>query len=178
MKIALYFGSFNPLHTGHIAICRYLLQCGKFDQVRLIVSPGNPLKTLSPLNITQERLNNIKESIKKHNLDQLVVSDIELRMEPPLYTINTLEKLNRDEPGNRFVMIIGADNLSIIERWYQWEKIVENYEIWVYPRENYDAQALCRKYDAHLIDAPLVNISSTEIRNAEKEGQNMDGYKA
>ena len=178
MNIALYFGSFNPFHTGHLAICKYLLQCGEFDQVRLILSPGNPLKEVSLLDTAQERFNRVKDGLKRSRLDVIVVSDIEMLMEPPLYTIHTLEKLSMEEPDNKFTFIIGADNLSIIERWYRWEDILSGYEIWVYPRTGYDAAALCRKYGARLIDAPLVDISSTEIREAESAGKNMDEYKA
>ena len=177
MKVALYFGSFNPLHRGHLAICKYLLECNEFDQVRIILSPGNPLKDSSLLVSARARFNHINESMERLGLDKIVVSDIEMKMVPPLYTIHTLEKLSANEPENSFVMIIGADNLSIIERWYEWEKIVGSYEIWVYPRYGYDAEALCRKYGAHLIDAPLVDISSTEIREAERAGRNMNKYR-
>jgi nicotinate (nicotinamide) nucleotide adenylyltransferase len=177
MNIALYFGSFNPFHTGHLAICRYLLQCGEFDKVRLVVSPGNPLKDSSLLNTAQERFDRVKAGLKRAELDGIEVSDVEMRMEPPLYTINTLEKFSREEPENKFTFIIGADNLSIIERWYRWEDILSSYRVWVYPRTGYDAAALCRKYGADLIEAPLIDISSTEIRKAESIGKNMDGYK-
>ena len=177
MKIALYFGSFNPFHTGHLAICKYLLQCGQFDQVRLVVSPGNPMKDSSLPDTAVERLNSVREGLKKEGLDAIVVSDIEMAMEPPLYTINTLEKLSKEEPDNNFIFIIGADNISIIEKWYRWGDILNRYEVWVYPRTGYDAVALCHKYGVRLIDAPLVDISSTEIREAENEGQNMDNYK-
>ena len=177
MKVALYFGSFNPFHTGHLAICKYLSQCGEFDQVRLIVSPGNPMKESSLFDTAAERLEKAAVAIGGHGLDNVVVSDIEMMMTPPLYTINTLERLSLEEPDNRFVLIIGADNLSIIERWYRWTDITTGYEIWTYPRSGYDADALCRKYGARLIDAPLIDISSTEIREAEDRGVNMDRYK-
>ncbi len=165
MKTALYFGSFNPMHLGHITICRYLLEKTEIDQLRLVVSPGNPLKSAENFKNAQQRLicaqNIIKEEFPNYNI---VVSDIEFQLAPPLYTINTIRYLKESEPGNQFILVIGSDNLAIIEKWHKWQELLSETEIWVYPRKGSDARELCNKYCCRLLDAPLIDISSTEIR--------------
>lgn len=165
MKTALYFGSFNPMHLGHITICRYLLEKTEIDQLRLVVSPGNPLKSAENFKNAQQRLicaqNIIKEEFPNYNI---VVSDIEFHLVPPLYTINTIRYLKESEPGNQFILVIGSDNLAIIEKWHKWQELLSETEIWVYPRKGSDARELCNKYGCRMLDAPLIDISSTEIR--------------
>ena len=165
MKTALYFGSFNPMHLGHITICRYLLEKTEIDQLRLVVSPGNPLKSAENFKNARQRLiwaqNIIKEEFPNYNI---VVSDIEFQLVPPLYTINTIRYLKESEPGNQFILVIGSDNLAIIEKWHKWQELLSETEIWVYPRKGSDARELCNKYGCRLLDAPLIDISSTEIR--------------
>ena len=98
-------------------------------------------------------------------------------MTPPLYTINTLRKFRDLEPSEEFVLIIGADNMSIIEKWHDWQDLLSEFEVWVYPRTGYDAIELCKKYGAHFIDAPLIDISSTEIRENESKGVDMSKFR-
>ncbi|MDD2584116.1 MAG: nicotinate (nicotinamide) nucleotide adenylyltransferase [Bacteroidales bacterium] len=179
MDVALYFGSFNPLHIGHISICKYLLKATNIDELRLIVSPLNPLKNKSSAINSKERLQNVKEAVKKATLgNRVVVSNIEYKMTPPLYTINTLNKLRQEEPNNNFILIIGADNLEIIEKWHKWEEILKEFPVWVYPRSGFNAEKLCKKYRCKLLTAPLIEISSTQIREAEKAGVDMSNLKA
>lgn len=179
MNIALYFGSFNPLHIGHISICKYLLKSSKIDQLRLIVSPLNPLKNKESAINSKERLEYVKEVVNKLNLgEKLLVSDIEFKMSPPLYTINTLNKLRQEEPNINFILIIGADNLEIIEKWHKWQDILKEFPVWVYPRNGFNAAKLCAKYKCKLLKAPLIKISSTQIREAEKIGIDMSDYRA
>jgi nicotinate-nucleotide adenylyltransferase len=190
MKTGLYFGSFNPLHTGHLAIFRYLLENSDLERVVLVVSPQNPLKENWEEDKRESRLKNITESIerlkslspeegglKKEDARRLSVSNIEFYMTPPLYTINTLRKLRDIEPNEKFVLIIGADNMSIIEKWHEWQKLLSEFEVWVYPRTGHDAKELCKKYGAHFIDAPLIDISSTEIRENESMGVDMSKFR-
>ncbi|MEA4867465.1 Nicotinate-nucleotide adenylyltransferase [bioreactor metagenome] len=179
MNVALYFGSFDPLHIGHISICRYLLKTTGIDQLRLVVSPKNPLKDGSRVSDPQKRLENVRSAVKRARLGRRVtVSDVEFNMPPPLFTLNTLRKLHTEEPGIRFILIIGADNLAIIEKWHKWKELLQDYTVWVYPRHGYDADALCLKYGCQVLRAPMIEISSTQIREAEQRGVDMSGFKA
>ena len=165
MKTALYFGSFNPMHLGHITICRYLLNNSGIDRLRLIVSPGNPLKNPENFKNAKQRLFNAEKIIKEQfPNDNIVVSDIEFHIEPPLYTINTIRKIKENEPDKQFVLVIGSDNLAIIEKWHKWQELLSETEIWVYPRKGSDGAELCKKYGCRYLNAPLIDISSTEIR--------------
>ena len=115
--------------------------------------------------------------LSESDSDRLSVSDIEFSMTPPLYTINTMRKFRELNPEVEFVLIIGADNLSIIEKWHDWQRLLDEFKVWVYPRSGIDAGALSKKYGTHLIDAPLIDISSTEIRENESIGIDMSGFK-
>lgn len=178
MNVALYFGSFNPLHIGHLSICRYLLKKTNIDELRLVVSPRNPLKSKGNIDNANKRLQCVKEAVKKANLgNRVFVSSIEYEMELPLYTINTLNKLRYQEPNNRFILIIGADNLAIIEKWHKWEELLQDFPVWVYPRSGYNTEELCEKYRCKMLQAPIIEISSTQIREAEQAGVDMSNYK-
>ncbi len=178
MNVGLYFGSFNPLHIGHISICRFLMKRPDIDQLRLIVSPRNPLKGLENISNAQQRFEYVKSAIKRARLGRKVsISDIEFKMTPPLYTINTLRKMRIEEPGNRFILIIGADNLAIIEQWHKWDEMLQEFPVWVYPRSGFDTEKLCNKYGCHVLNAPLIEISSTKIREAEKHGLDMSEFR-
>ncbi len=185
MRVALYFGSFNPMHTGHLAICRYITGREDIDELRLVVSPANPLKDRLNEKNGNQRLDHVKEFAAKNDCQvrqngsrcRITVSDIEFHLPKPLYTINTLRIISTREPDNTFILIIGADNLSIIEKWHKWEELLKEYEIWVYPRKGYDLMSLCNKYNVKPIDAPMIDISSTQIREEELSGHDMSSYK-
>ncbi|EKD30674.1 MAG: hypothetical protein ACD_77C00492G0004 [uncultured bacterium] len=190
MKTGLFFGSFNPVHKGHFAIFKYLLEKSDLDNVVLVVSPQNPLKAKWEEKSIAHRMKLVTESVarlksksrengglSKSDTDRLFVSDIEFSMTPPLYTINTMRKFRELEPDVEFVLIIGADNLSIIEKWHDWQRLLKEFEVWVYPRSGIDSRALSKKYGTHLIDASLIDISSTEIRENESKGIDMSGFK-
>lgn len=173
MTSALYFGSFNPLHYGHLSIAEYLLDHQMVDQVRLILSPENPLKDPNSLANAYVRLDIIKLAIEK--MEKIVVSTVEFHLPRPLYTINTLRYLRDQEPDTHFVLIIGADNIEILEEWHDWENLLKEFEIWVYPRKGYKGKECCVKYAQmpgtkllkFLEDAPLFDISSTMIREGK-----------
>lgn len=209
MRIAVYSGSFNPLHIGHKAIMEYLTNEKKFDWVYLIVSPKNPLKSNISADSGEARFNAAVEALGRHPELNVKVDDIELKMPPPHYTIKTLDALKRREPDNEFTLIIGADNLSSIHRWRDFPRILAEYGVAVYPRTGFDIVSLRRElmeecknfpslyvldeaesgadrltledtdnhfYDIEILDAPLVDISSTEIRDGIMHGHDMSEY--
>ncbi|MCK9305316.1 MAG: nicotinate (nicotinamide) nucleotide adenylyltransferase [Bacteroidales bacterium] len=176
MMVALYFGSFNPMHTGHMQICRYLSEMSEIGQVRLVVSPQNPLKGDSRYKSVSGRIKEVKKAAKKMG-EKVAVSGIEYTLKRPLYTINTIREIKKREPENSFILVIGADNLSIIEKWHQWEELLKELPVWVYPRKGFDGENLCIKYGTRFLDAPMIDISSTEIREGEALGSDMSRFK-
>lgn len=183
MNIAVYGGSFNPLHIGHLAIMKHLVDVAGFDAVYLVVSPKNPLKVSISSDSARDRYNAAVEAVNRHfvdKADRVRVDDIELNMPSPHYTIRTLEALKEREPENRFTLIMGADNLSIVRNWKDYSKILTDYGIAVFPREGCDMakikQDLLKEnpaYKIRLLDAPLVTVSSTQIREALSNGKDI-----
>lgn len=178
-KTALYFGSFNPLHYGHLAVAEYVIKHLDIDELLFVLSPHNPFKSNDLLLGAQERLAALKKEISKFNkaLKQspdfkalprrcVKVSDLEFSLPEPRYTFNTLAEFARCEPDTEFFLVVGADSFAAMERWYRGTEILKNYKIIVYPRKGYRIKTKCRKWHAlYLEEAPLNNISSTEIRN-------------
>ena len=185
MNIAVYPGSFNPLHIGHLAIMKYLTEEMDFDRVYLIVSPQNPFKGKELLQSGQERNEAAVRAVSRHPELKVTADDIELSMPAPQYTIRTLDALSAREPENSFTLVIGADNLDAIRRWRDSERILTEYGVVVYPRKGFDIEAISLRlheengkgaYKIRTIDAPVVEISSSEIRQAIAEGRNMEEY--
>lgn len=179
MKIAVYSGSFNPLHIGHKAIIEYLTGKMDFDEVYLIVSPQNPLKGPCDDPDGIKRTEAAKKAVSAYRL-KAKVDDIEIGMPAPQYTINTLDALKRREPDNDFTLVIGADNLDRMHMWKDYRRILSEYGVLVYPRKGYDMKRICDglmsesgKYRITLADAPTVDVSSTEIREGLASGENM-----
>ena len=167
-KIALFFGSFNPIHYGHIAIARYVLEETDAEKVMLIVSPNNPFK--GNIDSAAARLEGARKAIYESGLD-IEVSDVEFHMPQPLYTIQTLNHLSAENPDNEYILVIGGDNIESLHSWYHGPEIINNYKIWVYPRPGYDAESAIKHYmkvyhpkGITLLDAPEYDISSTQIR--------------
>lgn len=182
MKVAVYSGSFNPLHKGHLAILNAL--CAEFDKVLLVVSPRNPLKDIDPESALA-RLEAAREAVGRHpELDGKVeVSDIEFSLPCPNYTYVTLDTLAEAEPGTEFTLTVGSDQLNDIRRWREYRHILKDYGLVVYPREGFDTEAdmesLLKEdnnYRIRIVDAPTVNISSTAIRENSAAGINMDEW--
>lgn len=165
--MALYFGTFNPMHAGHLTILNYLRRKG-FAEVRMVVSPVSPFKPGGAQN-AEERLAAVRQKVAQHCPD-VVVSDVEFNLPAPNYTINTLRHLQKAEPGTDFVIAMGADNIAGIEGWREWETVVKDFEIWVYPRKGFYVKRKCKKLGVkYLEDAQLVNISSTQIRKGRAD---------
>lgn len=180
MKTAVYSGSFDPLHIGHKAIMEQLVQDLGFDKVYLVVSPQNPFKDPSKAQNAIARYRAACEAVERAGMSGVTVSDIELEMEPPHYTIRTLDTLRRREPDNGFTLVVGADNLAVFRGWKDYRRILKEYGIVVFPRAGYDAVAdrasLLEEDPSYRIDivpAPLVNVSSTWIRNAIASGRDV-----
>lgn len=210
MRIAVYSGSFNPLHIGHQAIMERLTIEEEYDWVYLIVSPKNPIKESVKAETAEDRYRAAIEAVKRHPELHVWVDDIELRMPPPQYTIKTLDALRQREPENDFTLVVGADNLENIHRWRDFQRILADYGVAVYPRKGYDLNAIkdklieeCRRlpapyvldsneyaeegrrsleetlrdtYNIRIIDAPIVDISSTQIREGLAAGKDMSEW--
>ena len=210
MKIAVYPGSFNPLHIGHMAIMEFLTREKEYDWVYLVVSPKNPIKDSILAETARDRYEAAIAAVKRHPELHVWVDDIELNMPPPQYTIKTLDALRQREPENEFTLVVGADNLENIHRWRDFQRILSDYGVAVFPRAGYDLEKIkanlieeCRHfpapyvldanesapegfrsleetlrdtYNIDIIDAPMVDISSTEIRNGLAEGRDMSEW--
>ena len=170
MRIAVYSGSFDPLHEGHLAILKILN--GQFDKVLLMVSPQNPLKNSEKALNSLERLSAAEKSLKEHpELAKVELSDIEFKMSAPNYTYRSLKALQEQYPQDEICLAIGADNLACFDKWKNYSEILLKYGVLVFPRKGYDSQAEQRRlkaenerYKIELAEMELVNISSTEIR--------------
>ena len=183
MNIAVYSGSFNPLHKGHEAIIRFLTQEAGFDRVYLVVTPQNPFKVTHSLPAGEERFQAAVEAVSRHPDLKVQVEDLELKMTPPQYTIRTLDTLRTREPGNEFTLVIGADNLASFAGWRFHERILLEYGVVVFPRKGYhrghDKARLLKEdpsYKIRLLKAPLVTISSTQIREGMASGKDMSRW--
>jgi len=174
-RCGLYFGSFYPMHIGHLAIANYMLEFTDLDELRLVLSPQNPLKSDRSFFPLEERLQRIERAVAQSALP-ITVSTVEFDLPKPSYTINTLRHVAAIEPHLRFVLVMGADNLAVIEKWHQWQELLQEFEVYVYLRKGYDAQTLCREYGTRYIDAPLIDISSSFIRQGMANGLNMNGF--
>jgi nicotinate-nucleotide adenylyltransferase len=169
MKVGLFFGSYNPIHTGHLVIAEYIAENSDLNQVWLVVSPQNPLKNKSTLLANNHRLAMARLAVDDSK--KLKVSDIEFKLPVPSYTINTIAHLFDKYPKHSFALILGADNLETFTKWKNYEQLMELCELYVYPRPGYTGGSLKDHPRVKWIDAPLMEISATYIRNAIKEGK-------
>lgn len=165
-------GSFNPVHIGHTILASYLVQWGYVDKVWLTLSPRNPLKDQSALLPDTKRLAMLKIALKDaRNID---LCDLELSMPRPSYTINTLELLTKRYPDRQFRLIIGSDNWAIFDRWRDHQRILDEFGVIVYPRDGYPVDHFVDGME--VVKAPLVDISSTFIRNAVARGRDVNFF--
>lgn len=168
-RVGLYFGSFNPVHVGHLMLAQYMLNTQQLDEVRLVVSPQNPFKVQEGLAAASHRVAMTRLAVA--DSVGITVSDIELSLPTPSYTVRTLEALREAEPDTEFAIIMGADNVAGLPRWREADKLCQ-YSIMVYPRDGYDAQPL-EGWKMTIVDAPRVEISSTMIRRWIAEGKEV-----
>ena len=174
-EIGIFSGSFNPIHNGHLIMANYMCEFTTLDEVWLIVTPHNPLKNRTDMLDEQVRLKMVELAVEKYN--NIKASDVELHMKRPSFTINTLEKLSHEHPECNFSLIIGADNWSFFDKWKDYNKIIDNYKILIYPRHEVEViipESLQKTIK--LVSAPIIEISSTFIRHSIKEGKNVRAF--
>jgi nicotinate-nucleotide adenylyltransferase len=169
MTIGLYFGSFNPIHVGHLIIAQHILNHAKLNKIWFVVSPQNPLKEKSSLLNEYKRLNLVKLGIEDNNKFKAI--DIEFKLPKPSYTIDTLTYLKEKYPNYNFNIIMGSDGYSNISKWKNYEVLLNNYKVLVYNRPNY---AITQTHkNVEIINAPLLDISATYIRSLIKQNKDI-----
>ncbi|MDR1717398.1 MAG: nicotinate-nucleotide adenylyltransferase [Prevotella sp.] len=165
MNIGIFSGSFNPIHIGHLILANYIVEFTEIEEVWFLVSPQNPLKSENELSDEHIRLEMTELALAKYT--KLKASDFEFSMPIPSYTVNTLDALRNEYPGHNFTLIIGADNWNVFESWREYDKILENYKIKVYPRLGYRITIPTKLRDkVEALDSPIIEISSTFIRDS------------
>jgi len=172
MKVGLYFGSFNPIHHGHLVIANYILQHAHLDQVWFVVSPQNPLKPSATLLNEYHRLHLVRLATEGET--RLKASDIEFKLPKPSYTVDTLAYLQEKYPKEEFSIIMGSDSFQNLTKWKNYQWLLANYPIYVYRRPEHETlPSYPNAKRVEIVDAPLLPISSTEIRSKLKKGQSV-----
>lgn len=180
-KIGLFFGSFNPIHVGHLILGNHMADSTDLDQVWFVVSPHNPHKKKANLLDDHHRLYMVRLAIEDNN--QLYASDIEFNLPKPSYTVFTLQNLKEEYPDHEFVLLMGEDNLRTFHKWKNYEYILENHKIYVYPRvltvqeaqqEQMETNELSNHPNVRLFEnTPLMKISSSFVRKAIQDGKDV-----
>lgn len=171
IKTGIFGGSFNPIHIGHLALANYLCEYGGLDEIWFLVSPHNPLKDQADLWDDGLRLELVRLAIADY--PKFHASDFEFHLPRPSYTINTLDALQAAYPKREFTLIIGADNWKIFPHWYKAERILADYPVMIYPRPGYEVSRSSLPASVHVVETPLLEISSTFIRKALSEGRDI-----
>ncbi len=171
MKTGLFFGSFNPIHIGHLAIANYMVEYSDLDEIWLVISPQNPLKKKKTLLNEYDRLKMVELALKDDF--KIKPTDIEYSLPKPSYTIDTLTYLSERNPKHDFVLIVGTDNFQSFHKWKNYEQILKQYKLYVYPRPGYELGEYENHKSLSLINAPLMEISSSFIRESIKNNKDM-----
>jgi len=171
MKIAIFSGSFNPIHNGHLAIALEVIKQGAAEAVWFLVSPQNPLKTNRDLLPENDRFEMVKLAIEKE--PDMKASDFEFSLSRPTFTINTLKKLKLSYPQHQFLLLIGGDNLAILHKWFEYKKIISEFGLIVYPRPGFHDEEKLKFPNTTFINAPLIDLSATQIRDKLSKGESI-----
>ncbi len=171
IKTGLYFGSFNPVHIGHLAIANFMIEFSDLEQLWFVVSPHNPLKEKKSLLKDYHRLEMVRLAVEDD--ERFRASDIEFKLPTPSYTIDTLAYLEEKNPGREFQLVMGADGLQTFHKWKHADLIKRKYHRLIYPRPGVDSEFIKSTPNATLVNAPLMEISSSFIRQAIKEGKDV-----
>lgn len=171
MKVGLYFGTYNPIHIGHLVIANYMLEFTDLDEIWYVVTPHNPFKKKNTLLDDRQRLYMVNLAIE--DVPGMRSTDIEFGLPQPSYTANTLAALVDKYPDKDFALIMGADNLQTFHKWKNYEAILDYHELYVYPRIEADGGKLKEHPKVHMVNAPIMQIASTFIRKAIKDKKNV-----
>ncbi|MBK8808776.1 MAG: nicotinate-nucleotide adenylyltransferase [Bacteroidales bacterium] len=174
MKIGLYFGSFNPIHIGHLAIANYMIEFSDLEQIWFVVTPQSPDKKQASLLPDYQRYELVYRAIE--DFQYFRVSNIEFTLPKPSYTIDSLVHIGEKFPEHTFSLIMGADNLVTINKWKNAEIILKDYNIYVYPRPHIIIEEYLNYSTIKIVEAPLMEISSSFIREAIKKGKNLKAF--
>jgi nicotinate-nucleotide adenylyltransferase len=172
MKIGLFFGSFNPVHVGHLIIGNFMATQTSLEQVWMVVSPQNPHKQKSSLARDYDRLHLVQLATEDN--PKLQASNIEFGLPKPSYTVDTLAYLQENHPEKEFVLIMGSDNLGTFYKWKNYKKILDKHEIFVYQRPQYELGELANHPKVQLFEAPLMDISASYIRKSIQAGHSVE----
>jgi nicotinate-nucleotide adenylyltransferase len=164
-KTGLFFGSFNPIHNGHLMLAKYILNEYDLDEIWFVVSPQNPLKDKKSLLDEHHRLQLVRLAVEDEPKFKAI--DIEFKLEKPSYTINTLVHL-KEKYKRPFILLMGADSAASLKKWKNYEAILDGYEVYVYPRKGDDVDTILKHKNLKIIDAPQIELSATYIRQAIK----------
>lgn len=171
MKIGLFFGTFNPIHSGHLIVANHLAEYSDLDRVWMVVTPQSPFKVDNSLLPDHHRLEMVY--LASEDYDKIKECDVEFKLPKPNYTVNTLKHLNNKFPEHRFCLIMGEDNLKSFNKWKDFQSILQDFELYIYPRISegeIDPQIKEHK-NVKFVSAPIIELSSTFIRNSIKEGK-------
>lgn len=171
IETAIFGGSFNPIHRAHVEIALHALSSGMVEELWLLVSPQNPLKKNDELLPDELRLRLAKVAVR--NYPNIRVSDFEFHLPKPSYMVRTLERMEKAYPDRRFSLLIGADNWERFDKWYQSGRIIERYQILIYPRKGFTMNTDKLPENVRLLEMPLYDISATQIRHALKDGRDV-----
>ena len=176
IRTGIYGGSFNPIHTAHVRLAKTFLKLASLDEIWFVVSPQNPFKQNQQLLDDDKRLQLVRLALQHHR--RLVASDYEFHLPRPSYMHTTLTRMTADYPDREFVLIIGADNWEHFDQWYRAADILSQFSLVVYPREGSPVDAKTLPANVQLVDTPLINLSSTEIRERIRQGRSIRGMVA
>jgi nicotinate-nucleotide adenylyltransferase len=171
MKVGLFFGSFNPVHTGHLIMANYIVEHSDLEELWLVVTPHNPHKNRATLADDYDRLNLVELAIKGHQ--KLRACSIEFELPKPSFTIDTLTYLKERNPDDDFTLIMGGDNLKTLHKWKNYEQILKQYSVLVYTRPGYTLGPLVDNEAVEVLQAPMMEISSTQIRKLIAEEKSI-----
>ena len=170
MKVGLYFGSFNPIHVGHLIIASNIISNSDLDELWLVVSPQNPFKINAGLLNENHRLNLVRTALEGEK--KIKASNVEFKLPKPSYTIDTLTYLSEKYPNRQFIIIMGSDSFQNLAKWKNYETLIRNYDIMVYPRPGFEINNIPGAR-IKIMDAPLLQISSTHIRELIKKNKSI-----
>ncbi|MHB8258674.1 MAG: nicotinate (nicotinamide) nucleotide adenylyltransferase [Bacteroidia bacterium] len=173
-KTGLFFGSFNPIHVGHMVLANYMLSFTDLDEVWFVISPHNPLKEKHTLLAQNHRLNMVRLAVENH--PKFKANNVEFKLSQPSYTIHTLTHLKEKYPKKSFHLLMGMDNLQTLPKWKNYEQIINHHTIYIYPRQNAEAGIFANHPKIILTQAPVIEISSSFIRKAILNKKNVSCF--